>query len=249
MKSTLIVATYLIIMETLPISMDFLSYFSKPLLTVATEVNPELFRYYSLIVGALHTWDYSTDLVLFILSILLDMPLLNKMSLFYYLGSQEGKGIFGIFNRGHPIIKQIVFTQDGGMTKEILIIIYYTLEFFLQVLETCSDVLNIVLSPVLVLVNRTSAATMLTANGGSTSIIAKWLDFLTFFGQVSSILQALSASVVLAYIFLQNSLFSYPFDRSVMNLITALFSFTIPEILGQTMAVKSAIRFYESMVV
>jgi hypothetical protein len=98
-------------METLSLSMDFLisSYFSKPLLTAAaTEVNPEFFRFYPLIIGALRTWDYAKDLTLYILSVLLDMPLLNKMSLFYYLGSK--KSFFGLYNRGNPVIKQISFT-------------------------------------------------------------------------------------------------------------------------------------------
>jgi hypothetical protein len=123
------------------------------------------------------------------------------------------------------------------MAKEILIIVYYTLEFLLEVLETSSDVFNIVLSPLLVLVNRNSATTMLTANGGNTSLIQKWQDMLKFLGHSSSVLQTILACVVVSYILLQNILFSYPFDRSVMNLITAIFSFTIPEILGQTVAV------------
>ena len=73
------------------------------------------------------------------------------MSLFYYLRSSRDEGLMGVFNRGHPLIKQMVFTNDGGMTKEILIIVYYTLEWLLQVLETCSDIMNIFVSPRMVL--------------------------------------------------------------------------------------------------
>ena len=118
------------------------------------------------------------------------------------------------------------------MTRQIFIIIYYILEWVLQVLESFSDIVNIFISPIMIFISRRSAASILASNGGDTTLEKKWLDFLKFFGNLSFTLQLILAGNVLFYIILQNSLFSYPLDRSIMNLICAFFSFTIPEVLS-----------------
>lgn len=89
------------------------------------------------------------------------MPLLNKMRLFYHLKGSREEVRASIFNKSHPLIKQLVFNQGSSMTREIMIILYYTLEWLLQVIEQGSDILTAVISPVMVLVTRLPAATIL----------------------------------------------------------------------------------------
>lgn len=63
---------------------DFL-YTSLSSSSSVVSLNPDVYRYFSLLIGATRTFNFSKDAILYILSIILDMSLLNKLSLFFNL--------------------------------------------------------------------------------------------------------------------------------------------------------------------
>ena len=75
--------------------------------------------------------------------------------------------------------------------------------------------------------------------------LVNFSSVISYIGTFTIWLQLLSSGTVFAYIALQNFVLGLPLSRGLMNLMSALFSYALPEFLGQPVAAMALGDYFD----
>jgi hypothetical protein len=157
--------------------------------------------------------------------------------------------------------------QETSIWKELTLISYYSVEWLLTIFERISNVTNYLLIPLftflptmelltdpslvnsgLVLPNNHNYIPPVPLKQTHFTLAHRLYGILQSIKHASWMLQTMSAVTVVVYIFLQNSISGHDIERGFMNGLNALMTYTVPEIVGQPIALESLILYMERII-